>query len=181
MKFLSAKGADRRDCSIAAATSRIYNSMFKGKLNTTEEAVYESARVLQWGYNAGLRAVSVKAKLAIEEDIQASKEQLKQPSKADDEAAERAAKEAAEAEAAKKEAAKKEAAKAAAAARKEKAKKEAAKKEKADDCKSGGHDDGFGPPSDLKGVFEKMPEEIVATAPEGPMGNGSSTSPVRCG
>ena len=180
VKFLSAKSADRRDCSIAAATSRIYNSMFKGKLNTTEEAVYESARVLQWGYNAGLRAVSVKAKLAIEEDIQASKEQLKQPSKADDEAAERAAKEAAEAEAAKKEAAKKEAAKAAAAARKEAARKEKAKKEKADDCKSGGHDDGFGPPSDLKGVFEKMPEEIVATAPEGPMGNGNRhfTGPV---
>ena len=170
VKFLSAKGADRRDCSIAAATSRIYNSMFKGKLNTTEEAVYESARVLQWGYNAGLRAVSVKAKLAIEEDIRASREQLKEPSKADAEAAERAAKEAAEAEAARRTAAKKEKAKAAAAA----------KKEKADDCKSGGYDDGFGPPSDLKGVFEKMPEEIMKTAPEGPMGNGNRhfTGPV---
>lgn len=170
VKFLSAKGSDRRDCSIAAATSRIYNSMFKGKLTTTEEAVYESARVLQWGYNAGLRAVSVKAKLAIEEDIQASREQLKVPSKADAEVAEREAKEAADAEAARRAAANKEKAKAAAAA----------KKEKADDCKSGDCDDGLGPPSDLKAVLEKVPEEVVKTAPEGPMGNGNRhfTGPV---
>ena len=174
VEFLSEKANDRRDCSIAASLSRIYDKLYRGRLNSTEECVYESFRVLHSGYNAGLRAVSTRYKVNIEkEDLERNNEEEEAAKRAlgkeEANAAEREAREAkrAEEEEKRRVAAKKERANAAAAAKAAAAKAAVAKHT----GKSAPYDDGLGPPTDFKRILEITPQELMDTEPEGPMGN----------
>ena len=59
--LLSEVGDARRDLSLAAACSLVMPAIVKNKpLKLVEEAVFESAKVVMWGYNAPLRCMSAR-------------------------------------------------------------------------------------------------------------------------